>query len=100
MMRVRRAVTIFGSVLLFLSFLMVYLTMDMTLFPNQRDSIKEEYKDVSKPQLIIFLSRKLYSEELGYIVNTYYLSLWHRLVNIFYSHTFLKLLLFLYQYKC
>lgn len=47
-MRLRKVVAIFGSAIVFLIVLMVYTTMDLTLYPSRKDKfIREEYQAVS-----------------------------------------------------
>ncbi|KAF2897124.1 hypothetical protein ILUMI_09045 [Ignelater luminosus] len=44
-MRVRKAVALFGSFLIFLVCFMIYLTLDLTVFPNRKTSIVQEFQD-------------------------------------------------------
>ncbi|KAB0803931.1 hypothetical protein PPYR_00901 [Photinus pyralis] len=44
-MRVRRAIALVGVFLIFLACFMIYVAMDMTVFPNRRTSIHEEYQE-------------------------------------------------------
>ena len=44
-MRVRKAVAFTGLFLIFLACLMMYIAMDVTVFPNHRISIHEEYQE-------------------------------------------------------
>lgn len=52
-MRVRKAVALAGSFLIFLACFTIYITMDLTVFPSRKISIDQEYQEVSDKVLIL-----------------------------------------------
>lgn len=46
-MRLKKVVAVFGSLILLLIIFMIYSTKDLTVFPNRKSSIDQDFQDVS-----------------------------------------------------
>ncbi|KAJ8936613.1 hypothetical protein NQ314_012228 [Rhamnusium bicolor] len=46
-MRLKKAVAVFGSLIVILLIFMIYSAKDLTGFPNRKSSINQDYQDVS-----------------------------------------------------
>lgn len=47
MMRLKKAVVIFGSIMIGLIVIMMYTAKDLTGFPSRKSSVLQDYQDVS-----------------------------------------------------
>lgn len=54
-MRLKKAVVIFGSIMIGLIVLMIYTAKDLTVFPSRKSSVYQDYHDVSIFFLFWFL---------------------------------------------